>query len=453
MRNLQIAAGVALALAGVSAEAAFPTTAQCGAPNNTLYIAGSSAAQNAFSNALSTDLFGGQLETFSASNGNFKVYCGFAAAGNTAGITANNVVAIHYRGEGGSVVGALPVVSGKAIKFIDLTQAGLPAGGVASVAITTTGTSAAQGTSDGWGGPLTAHTVEVGITDVEPARFTGLNYPSAYAVGVFGSATQTQLSNLPKKALFQQVFGLFANTTGISTPGCTVGSAAGDCGQPGQAISIGSDAAANILNGNYTDWSNVPSYPTGAPVSSVAQAITLINREAGSGSRTGTSIYFGLNSDCNPKATGIISDPVPANDGYATGDVLTTANATNGGITYASIDNNGSKANLTMVSLNGVAPNNQTAAAGGYSWWYEATIIQGTITSPGGAGIYAWLSGGELSSVATGPHLADNNAIANAVVANTATVPLTSNTLGGKTIYVSDYSRGGNSCNGAIEQN
>src|ERR1700736_3333484 len=125
MRNLQIAAAVALAIGGMSAAHANPTAARCAAPNNLLYVAGSSAAQNAFGNALATDLFGGaaNLNTYSGTNGNFKAYCGTAAAGNTGGNPAGNTVTVHYRGEGGSVVGALPIVSGKPVKFLDLTQA------------------------------------------------------------------------------------------------------------------------------------------------------------------------------------------------------------------------------------------------------------------------------------------------------------------------------------------
>src|ERR1700733_11046881 len=114
MRNLKIASAVALALGGISAaQAASPTLAQCQAPGATLYVAGSSAAQNAFAAALNTDLFGGGEVTYSATNGNFKAYCGLSANATVAPV--NTPIVVHYRAEGGSVVGALPIVSGNAI--------------------------------------------------------------------------------------------------------------------------------------------------------------------------------------------------------------------------------------------------------------------------------------------------------------------------------------------------
>src|ERR1700735_1629056 len=207
MRNLKIAAAVSLALGGMSAAHAQVTVTQCkGTPADTLYIAGSSAAQNAFGAALATDLFGGASNelTFKASNGNFEAFCGLAAAGNTAGITAGNLVVVHYRAEGGSVVGALPIVANKPVKFLDLTNAA-----VTSTSVTTGGTSELQGPTDAWTGPLTEHTVEVGVTDVEPGILVGANYPTTYSTTVFGTATTAQLSTLSHTALFQEIYGIF----------------------------------------------------------------------------------------------------------------------------------------------------------------------------------------------------------------------------------------------------
>jgi hypothetical protein len=425
MRNYKIASAVALALGSISAaQAAAPTVAQCKAPTDTLYVAGSSAAQNAFANALNTDAFGGGELAFSASNGNFKAYCGISA--NASFAPVGDVVVVHYRAEGGSVVGALPIVSGKAIKFLDLTNAA-----VTGVAVTTTGTSAANGTTDSWGGPLTAHTVEVGVTDVEPGQFVNANFPSAYSAAVFGAATPTQLANLPKSALFDQVFGLFVNTSGLNAAGTT-----------GQAINLTRETVANILLGSYTDWSKVPT-ATGGQVSTVAATIKVINREAGSGTRTGASIYF-LDYGCGKAVS--INDPTPGTDGFATADVLATAGATPGAITYASIDNAG-KANLSTVSLYGVAPSNLAATSGQYDWWYEAQLIKGTILTPAGSTIFGFLQK-ELSTVNTAPHVADILAIPNAgSPANTPAVPVVANTAQpGAAIYVNPFTRGGASC-------
>src|SRR5260370_521405 len=306
MRNMKIAAAVAMAIGGVpAAYAVAPTLANCQNPTDSLFLAGSSAAQKGFLSAVNTDGLGGNGVTYTPSNGNFQALGGISSNASLAPI--GNAVVIHYRAEGGSVVGALPIVSGKPIKFLDISTATTLGG-----ALATTGTSATVGTADGWGGALTSHTVEVGITDVEPAQFVGSNYPSAYSSAVFGTANGTQLAALPKTALIGQVFGLFVNTSGINGGGT------------GQAIDLSRETAAAILKGTYTDWSQVPT-SSGGQVSNVAKAITLVNREAGSGSRASTSIYF-LNTNCAPTGS-TISDPTPATDGYATGDVLATAGA------------------------------------------------------------------------------------------------------------------------------
>jgi PBP superfamily domain len=434
MNNLKLASAIALALGGISAAQAgtAPTLAQCQSPTDTLFVAGSSAAQNAFANALNTDAFGGAGVTFKASNGNFEAFCGISA--NASFAPVGNSVVVHYRAEGGSVVGALPIVSTKPVKFLNLASATS-----LGQTLTTTGTSETVGTTDGWGGPLIEHAVEVGVTDLEPAQFVGKNYPSAYSTSVFGSATAAQLAGLSKTVLFDQVFGLFVNTSGLNGGGT------------GQAINLSKQAYANILDGNYTDWSQVPTtaFTSGAAttagvVSNVAAPITVINREAGSGTRTGASIYF-LGYNCGQTAT-FVNDPNPAADYYATSDELAAASATPGGIAYASIDNAG-KANLTTVSLNGIVPSNLAATAGDYGWWYEAQLIKGTITSTGGPTIYSFLTT-ELANVNTAPHAADILAVPGAgSPKNAVSVPVVANTSEpGSAIYVNPFTHSSSSC-------
>jgi ABC-type phosphate transport system substrate-binding protein len=424
MRNLKIAAAVALAIGGVSAaQAATPTLAQCAAPGASLYVAGSSAAQPAFANSLAGDLYGGtaNLLTFSASNGNFRSYCGLAVTGNGAGLAANTVVNVFYRAEGGSVVGALPIVNNKQIKFLDLTLPGCDV-----LAPATTGTSLTVGTTDGWGGCVSSHAVELGVTDLEPSVFTGDNYPTAYSTAVFGPVVSLASAN--KTRLFDQVFGIYVNTSGINGGGT------------GQVLNLSKATVGQILAGNYTDWISVPS-ATGAPVSSVSAPITVVNREAGSGTRTGASIYF-LGDNCSTSG-GSIADANPANDGFATGDVLTTASGIPGSLTYASIDN--SKANMTIVQLNGVTPSNLAAAAGQYDWWFEASATKGTVTSPNGTAISNWLLGGELQNLKTAPSAVDIMVIPSVGTNGVGKVPLTSFT-DSHTIYLNPFTKGGNSC-------
>ena len=109
-----IAAGVAAALAGGYAQAAAPTIAQAAAATQTLVIAGSSAAKNAVLGEIENNICGGSANTLLVSStGGTKNF--FALSCNTAvaisGITTGSLVTFYYRTEGGSVVGALPIVS------------------------------------------------------------------------------------------------------------------------------------------------------------------------------------------------------------------------------------------------------------------------------------------------------------------------------------------------------
>jgi PBP superfamily domain len=440
MNNLTVAAAVALALGAASAAQAAGT---CASPDFALYVAGSSAAKPAFQTALAADLFSSET-SFSSTNGDFEAFCGpISSTGQTkTGLTAGSIATVYYRAEGGSVVGALPVVSGKAVNFLDLSGPGC-----LTTNPVTTGTSAANGTTDSWGGCVTQHGVELGVTDLEPSVFlaSAKNYPTAYSTAVFGSASPAQLTLLASGSipLFQQVFGIFVNTSGING------------GAVGQSINLSRETVAQVLTGHYTDWSKVPSASGGA-VSSSSQTIAIKNREAGSGTRTGASLYF-LGQECTTTPIPL-KDGAASNDSYATSDVLKAAASVPGSITYASIDNVTKQSNLSLVSLSGVAPSNLAAASGQYDYWYEATAVNGNtsgnsggITTTGGAAIASFLTGGELQALATAPHAIDINVIPGRG-GNVAAVPITSS-AGSATIYLNPFTRSGNSCNIPAEQN
>jgi hypothetical protein len=439
MRNLHIAAAVVAVLGAASAQAALPSLGQC-AGGTQIYIAGSSAAQNSFSNALQTDLFGGagNMLTVSATNGNFEAFCGTIT--NTAHPSGlSGIVAIHYRGEGGSVVGALPIVSGKTIKFLNLSTASCAATGTLCT-VTTTGTTASNGPTDTWGGPLTSHIVEIGVSDVEPGILTGNNYPASYSTGVFGSASAAQLGALGFTATFGQVFGLFVNTSGFSTT----------------SINLSRESAQNLLNGTYTDWSKVPDAATGNPTTNSSIAVALKNREAGSGSRTATSNYF-FSYPCNTLAPqGDLTDAGATADFYATGDVLKNANLTGGAITYASIENSTSTKypNMHLAQINGVQPSSLAAATGEYDFWVESGLISNSAASGAASTLQTWLQS-ELADVTTAAHTANIVTIPGAGwgSGNAATTPPTSNTNGTGTIYSNIFTRVGNTCAAVVPAN
>jgi hypothetical protein len=447
MNNLSIAAAVALALGTASAAQAVGT---CDVPDYALYIGGSSAAKSSVSTALNANLFtAGTTSSYSSTNGDFEAFCGaISAAGATAtGLTQSSIATVYYRAEGGSVVGALPIASGVALNYLDLhgTVGTVPCLTTQSV----TGSSGSNGTTDSWTGCVTTHGTELGITDLEPTVFqaTAGNYPTAYSTAIFGTATPAQLATLAGASipLFQQVFGIFVNTSGIN---------GGNVGQP---MNLSKETIAEILSFKYKNWSAVPT-AAGGQVSSTSQTIVIKNREAGSGTRTSATLYF-LGQECTTQPLAL-RDPAATSslDGYATSDVLKQAASTAGSITYASIDNASKQSNLTIVSLSGVVPSNLNAATGQYDYWYEATALLGNttgttggITTAGGSAIASYLTGGILQALGTAPHAADINVIPGRG-GNVGVVPLTSS-AGTATIYINPFTRGGNSCSPPAEQN
>jgi hypothetical protein len=433
--------GIAALVATCDADAALPTLAQCSAPDYGLYIAGSPAAQSAFATTIAADLFGGSdnLATYTATNGNFKAYCGFASSSNSAAIPQSSVVTIHYRAEGDNFVGTMLLATGNPIKFLDLTQSSQ----ITGFDVQVTGSSAANDPDDSWTGALAPHAVEVGISDLDLWAILGTNeYPTQYNTTVYGSPTLEQFWMINSFPIFQQVFGVFVNTSGINGDGS------------GQAIGLSSQVLSNIFIGQYTDWHQVPS-TTGGPVSNVSAPINLINQAPGAGARYAAELYF-LGAGCTPSSPYLLSpylidDLSP--DTYSTSSALSVANATPGSITYATIENVGAMPNLTLASLDGIAPSAFTAVTGQYGWWYEATLQVGTITSPGGSVLANWLVN-ELATAATAPHSSQVMAIPNlGNPQNPFPLPNATDTFNGQTIYTNVYSRGGNNCTSPVGYN
>jgi hypothetical protein len=447
--NTRLAAAIAAVLAtGVAGAAGHtpataPAPGSANSPNTPLYIAGSSAAKNAVLAALETGLCGGSYSLFS-STGNtnfFAVSCTPSASTGVTGANGSNVFTVWYRAEGGSVTGALPIVTGSSIDQLNLSTA---TGGPVNYTVAVTGSSAINGIDDSFG-PTTAvmkEPVQFGITDVEPGALSSDNYPSAYKSSVYGTATATQLSSLGKSALFQQVFGIFVNTK----------SAGGGFTAAEQAsLSLSKATITNILQGSTTDWS-LASDTSGNPVTSGASSITIVNREQGSGSRTAASIYF-TDDECNAAAVSIAESTAGTADFFSTGNVLSNANTVPGAITYASIDNAGSYANLTLVSINGIYPTNLAAAQGQYDFWYEATGVVNAKTSltPSQTSLISYLTTA-FQTLASAPHASDVLAIpGKGSPANAASLPPTPNgSATVTTIYVNPFTRKAGSCNAPL---
>jgi hypothetical protein len=310
--NTKLAAAIAAVLASAGsgyAVAAVPTLAQANSAPVQLIMAGSSAAKPAVLSALQNTLCGGAsnaLTILSAANTNFlAVSCfptsttGLAFANGTTGVT------VKYRFEGGSVTGALPIVSGKTISTLDLGSAAgnySPAS-CASVSLctaTVTGTSGNNGIDDSFTGAVTKAAVQFGITDVEPGALIGDNYPTAYLTSIYGTATPAQLAALSHFTLFDQVFGIFVNKSNFTNT----------------APNLSKAMITNLLQGNVLDWTHVEDV-NGNAISTTATPIAVVNREAGSGSRTSAAIYF-TGDECVVGATTIVDVPGGTNDFFST---------------------------------------------------------------------------------------------------------------------------------------
>jgi periplasmic binding family protein len=435
-----IAAAVAATLAVGVANAAVPTLGAAAAPVASLVIAGSSAAESSVQAAVGADICGGAANMLTmksaGGSGNFFAFsCTPSPA--ISGVPAG-VVTIYYRTEGGSVVGALPVVSEAKIKRLNLSDASCTASGTSGTC-SITGLTATAGTQDSWGGAAVADFVQLGVTDVEPGQLGNPgDFPSAYNPAVFGTATAKQLAGLPTSRIFQQVFGIVVNTTGGAF---TAG-----------GVNLSKESVQNILLRNYTDWHNVPNATTGQPLTSASQTITPIDREQGSGTRTATNIFF-LNYGCGG-STAIDSTGETLN--FSTTDELNAAENTAGAIAYTSIDQilkaPTAFPNLVLASINGVSPTNLAAATGAYDYWYEATFVTNTAQLTGASLQIATVLENKLPVLANAPGTPDVNVIPN-FKGNNPAVPIPSTGTGTTQIYINPFTRGGNSCSIPAEQN
>jgi hypothetical protein len=453
----KIAAAVAAVLGAAGsgmALAAPPTlTDAAGAVGDrALYISGASAAKNAILVAAKS-LLGGAANTLtvtSTGNTNWLSVSGVPAAESISGIVGadgTSVYSIYYRFEGGSVTGVLPLATGVAVNQLNLNDTAniTYTAGSATATAAVGGTSLANGRLDSFTGAVTKVVSELGIADVEPALFIGNSYPpdTVYATSVWGVATPTQLGNLAHNKLFGQVFGLYVNTG--TTPNTAWAHPA--------TIDLNKEAIQNILSGTVQDWAKVID-SSGSSVATTL-AITLANREKGSGSRAAVSAWA-LGDNCTKGASGLRTTAA-ALDQYGTGDVLKRANTIAGAITYAGVDsfNATAQPNLILASINGVAPTNLNAAKGLYDFWEEAhDVFPATFTvSASQASMIAALEK-QMQIVTSAPHTAQVLSIPGTFAGTTNTAAFDASTtadtnaaFGTATIYVNSYSRNGSACN------
>ena len=449
MRNLVVASAVAAALTGGLAVAATaPTAPQALAATNIIYISGSSAAKAAVKASIAGADWcnGNPMSSFASGTPDFNAWSCTANAGPFTGQTTT----IYYRAEGGSVVGVLPLINNVAIKQLDLSTAGgCPQTATGSVTCTVGGTSGNNGLNDSWTSGVFTPSVnsQLGISDLEPSAFIGQNAPHYTFVGPLKTATQLKNTSLLAQApMFQQVFGLIINNTAAGISGVN---------------NLSTQAVRDILAGSLGDWSNVPAAATVAGLTSQSAAaatagvatvastttpITVCNREAGSGTRTGATLYF-LGANCTTTAQTLNDSGSPA-DNFSTNDEIACVQAHPGSIGYVSIDHQtGNGTTAVGVSLDGVTPTNTKAALGQYTWVYEASFNQNPAANATNKSFYTYFLP-KFQTLAEAPQTVDVLAIPN-LQTNTAQFPLQTSGV----IATSLYTRFGNSCNALASQN
>jgi hypothetical protein len=351
MRNMKIAAALAAVCAGGSAYALPPTATY----DISLVVAGASAQRNTFQQEFTAICQAATLNLYQASptaNQDFRAYsCTLNASGLPASIAGRNAI-VYYRSEGGSVYGVGPLAKNVQVKRL-LVNASCTA--VAQPAFGTCPVSGYNLTTDAGTGNLVNSLVDLGVSDVEPSRFVGENWPAAGTSALGLQPTNVQFNTLSSQTATGTVFGILVNSA--------------------LAVDDLSRQDVNsIFTGNYGTWDQV------ADVNNAVDAsgeITVCRREAGSGTQTSASIYFN-GQGCPvgyPFVTApsgpLFENPVVENGTSTTMNTCVSTRTGSIGIqTYTVTPPAGTK----WVTINGKLPGKVAAALGDYDFWFESTF-------------------------------------------------------------------------------
>jgi PBP superfamily domain len=325
------------------------------------------------------------------------------------GVPANTVVAMYYRSEGGSVFGIFgnPSLNSGTPLPINRLNIG-PAGGAQPASFNVFET-VAQLQADTQTGAVIKDTVDLGVSDVEPAALTGENYGSEYSFIPFGAPSKATLQAVPTfGAVVGEVYAPVVSNTGGT---------AGFLNASGfSTLSLTSQELATIFAGNVTDWANVPSAK--AAGATAGSHITICRRDPGSGTQTVTSTHF-LGTNCSsgglPFATSATPN-VTVVTNFATGDVLNCVKANTGSIGIVTLQTAAkiTGAAATQVAVDGVMGTAANSAQDKYTYYGEAYFIKNTLVSGAKAALITKLVS-DLESA--------NNVPASASVPNLVALP------------------------------
>ena len=360
MRNLKIAAALAAVCAGGSAYALPPTATY----DVSLVVAGASAQRNTFQQEFTAICQASTLNLYQASptaNQDFRAYsCTLNTTGLPASIAGRNAI-VYYRSEGGSVYGVGPLAKNTQVKRLvvngSCSVATAPAFGNCPV----TGYSLTTDTAAS--GNLVNSLVDLGVSDVEPSRFVGENWPATGTSALGSQPTNAQLNALSSQTATGTVFGILVNSSLTDV------------------TDLSRQDINSIFTGQYGDWSQI------ANANNVGHAegvITVCRREPGSGTQVGASIYFN-GQGCPvgyPFVTApsgpLFENPVIENGTSSTMNSCVANNPGAIGIqTYTATAPTGTK----WVTINGKQPGKVAAALGDYDYWFESSFNKDEVIS------------------------------------------------------------------------
>jgi hypothetical protein len=406
-----------------------------------VYIAGSSAAANGVVAFLEGTLCGNTAysifttPTTSVGLPDFRAVSCTAAGGQP---FAGSTVTVWYRPEGGSVVGVFPVLNNTSIKQLNMSAAGCTLTSATSAATAAyscggvVGTTPGNGTDDSFGTGTLSHTVDIGVSDMEPGAFAsvsiggtgawagaGNNDPvGTYSTAFTGSDRGVDAAQAMTHAtIFQQVFGFGVSTNlGITD--------------------LPKDQIAGIFDGLIVDWKNVSKGGTNGAVTTASTPIVVCNREIGSGTRGSVDVF--LNGDgCNGvgavnalvdlagSPNGTVTEPT---DNFATNLEIDCINTHANAIGYVSIDNfskfgTTTAPNVNSITVSGAAATQNNGATGVYGYVFEASLNENASASADGQTLYTNLVT-VLQNGATTAKSGQILAIPGQPAANKAQIPL-----------------------------
>lgn len=358
--KLKALVAAACAVVAGQAFALSPSTT----PDVTIYVSGSSAQLNSNQAVFDRLFVANTTDVYydaASTGGSYRAYFGTVKATGTAlngsgtvtvpaSIGGKKILVIE-RAAGGSFQGVGPVARAQAISFMAVNAANCTATGNAFPTVPTYNC-----------GATTTNTVpHAGVSDVEPAMFTGPNLPSGQ-----NALTSAELAKLTINAESGVVMGIAVSK---NFPAAL-------------ANKLSSAQITSILNGNYQDWSQVAN-------SGISGPIIVQSRTAGSGTRAAAFAKF-LNAPC-AQASGIggflVNAPVQGdgstvytvvengsgsgvktglNNAYAAGKVAI-------GILSTEVQPTASD-NWQFLNVDGVAPTIANATSGAYDFFVEQSF-------------------------------------------------------------------------------